>query len=135
MSEQEQPTIDPYEASGEPSLRPEDYDFAVAGTAESLKGKLDTAEEVKAPLEAVALENIAKSALGSREDEGESPFQAGYDNQSDLKQASKKVDDAFDAAKKHYRENEDQYVEIAAQEYNVVKEEEKRQKEIDDIPF
>ena len=111
--------------SGEPSLRPEDYDFAVAGMAKALKDRLYRAEGVWGPLQNKVRDSIYYSALGSEEANKDSygdAYKLGFEDQPALVAARSEVDAAFKVARKHYRENQDQYVENAAQEYRVVQE-------------
>lgn len=113
--------------SGEPTLKPEDYDFQVASDAEALKTRLEHREEIKEQLEQEVKGSIAQSALEPKTDTTEehegrpNPFAEGEKAQIKLANSKEDVDNAFYAAKKHYRDNADQYVENAAQEYEVVK--------------
>ena len=97
------------------------YDFRLADEAKELKHNLDTAEVSKQGFQE-GLDNIIDQAASKGLDaEAQYPFekeattgvtiaQLGRREQEMVEVAQKEVDNAFNAAKEHYQENQDQYV-------------------------
>lgn len=97
------------------------YDFELADEAKELKGNLDRAENTGLEYQK-DLDNVIDQAASKGLDaEAHLPFQPdspagttienfGRNEQRMVEVAQKEVDKAFDAAKEHYQENQDQYV-------------------------
>lgn len=99
---------------------PSEYDFKVAATGEKLKAKLDNKETILKENEDLVQDFIAESAIeganhaiinSEGKPTGFTPADLGEARQEYIKRvARQEVDQAFDAAKKHYNKNQDQYV-------------------------